>query len=156
MKKTSSTIVLLLSVLSSSTAFAADGQTPKCSSGKINLEVYNQNLPQDNCSSRDAAGKYCISLTSFEEKGCWESEGVLWKNFNDSFSFSSIPKKIDIIYDVGNKIQNKIRPLHFTYHSGHISDNCSEVFDSDVSCTIIETQNSSGHPIYTLDIRKST
>ncbi|MCB1827690.1 MAG: hypothetical protein KDH94_04615 [Coxiellaceae bacterium] len=156
-KKLSCTLFVTFFLVSAS-VFSADGPLPKCQNQKLNLVVYNKNLPDGNCSSPEGEGKYCVYLSresSSQEDVCSDSEGMLWENFNDSYSFSDTGSEIDLTYIVTNKSKAyEAKNLNVIYHDGKITTNCAEVFDGDVSCLIDSSLSSKGYKTYRVTLTK--
>ena len=161
MKKTA-TLLLLSSLVVSSSVLAADGTIPKCTSGRFNFAIVNKDV--GGCPG-DPPGHYCVYNTygtgvgTYPWKGfsCSDDNGAIINiNTNESYSSPINPKTAEISHTVGSDINGHIRndkTLKFIYDHGTISDNCTEVFGSDVKCVITQSGDSE-HITYTLTISK--
>lgn len=163
MKKSLSSLVFVCSLALSCAAFAFGanhtfGPTPVCTSGKLNIEIYVKDI--DSCPADMAHAEYCIydeALGATGDKGekCENIEDSFIRNTNESYSFNAKPSHVMLTHVVGSQINGEIKnqTLYFVYDHGATSDNCSEVFGSDVKC-VINQSGDSRHPLYTLTISK--
>lgn len=155
MKKTSA--LILASTLLASPLVLADtaGSNPKCTQGKVNIEIYNKNLLSADCYSPGGEGKYCLydlDLDTFYDD-CVDESVNLVENTNESFSLDRADRKISIMHYLGTKGGDPLAKLYFVYDNGSFTNNCADVFGSDVQC-IVTKSGSSSHLFYKVTMQK--
>ena len=152
MKKASILLPLSALLFAPSVLANTEGSVPSCTSGAVNVEVYNKNLLSTACSG--GKGKYCIYYPLFEsseDAPCVDESAILTENSNESYSLAHANKKLSVKSYLGTKDGASMANLEFRYDNGSFTNNCADVFGSDVQC-IVTKSGSSNHRLYKVTI----
>lgn len=152
--------ILLACFAVSTSAFAVDGITPKCTGGTVSLVLVNKNVPGCAGDGMYRDHSYCLYAPTFDQNSarsdiCIDTMAELFSNTNDSMS---VPRKVSVVkmdytvdYYANKKFTTKHKPFEFIYDHGTVRNNCLETFGSEVSCKVIQSGDAN-HKIYTLTL----